>query len=141
MTEAAALRYLTVDEYVLRAGAAVPHVEGSTDVDRTRIEAALDDASGEIRAWLTEDLLAGDGTPVKPPPRLVGVLRGITFDLARHALSDGATGAEEGVTQRFQAARKLLRELKGEPERPTVNAALVEGAAQWIPGATPEDAR
>ena len=138
---AAALRYLTVDEYVLRAGAAVPHVEGSTDVDRTRIEAALDDASGEIRAWLPEDLLAGDGTPVKPPVRLVGVLRGITFDLARHALSDGATGAEEVVTQRFQAARKLLRELKGEPERPAVNAALVEGAAQWIPGAAPEDAR
>jgi len=133
-------RYLTVDEYLLRAGAAVPHVEGSTAVDRARIEAALDDASGEIRAWLPEDLLAGDGTPVQAPARLVGVLRGITFDLARHALSDGATGAEEAVTQRFQAARRLLRELKGEPERPRVEAALVEGTAQWIPGSAAAEA-
>ena len=140
MAKEAAVRYLTADEYILRAGAAVPHVEGTTNVDRSRIEAALDDASGEIRAWLPEDLLDAAGAPVTPPRRLADVLPRITFDLARHALSDGATGAEETVTQRFEAARKLLQELKGKPERPAVNAALVEGAAQWLPGAAAEEA-
>lgn len=112
-----------------------------TDVsadDEERVEAALTSASGEVRAALTEDLLDADGDPVATvPPRLADVLPGIVFAIAEFAVTDGATGAEDAVTTRYHAARKLLRELKSEPERPAARAALIEGASQWIRGAEP----
>ena len=54
-------------------------------------------------------------------------------------MTDGATGAETAVSERYHAARKLLRELNSEPERPAVVAEIIEGAGAWIPGAAAAD--
>ena len=115
---------------VRRAGAWVD----VTPEDTERVEAALDYASGDIRATLPDDLIDAAGNPVTVvPDRLADVLPGICFDLARHTLTDGATGPEDAVTQRYHAARKLLRSLKIEPDRPAVTAEVVEGTSQWMP--------
>ena len=111
--------------------------------DTERVEKALDLASGECRAWLPDDLFSAvDGSLVDPPPqRVAEVLPGIVFDLAIYRLTDGATGAEDPIAQRYHAARKLLREgLKAEPERPEVQAELVDGTSQFLPGAADDDA-
>ena len=133
------MHYLTAAEYAVRAGGRVPLVAATGATDTARIEAALDDASGEIRACLPRDLLDAAGAPVAPPPRLRDALPGITFALAQYALTDGATGAETAVSERYHAARKLLRELNSEPERPAVVAEIIEGAGAWIPGAAAAD--
>ena len=105
-----------------------------TPEDTERVEAALDYGSGEIRATLPDDLIDAAGNPVTTlPERLADVLPGICFDLARHTLTDGATGPEDAVTQRYHAARKLLRSLQIEPDRPAVEAEVVEGTSQWMP--------
>lgn len=66
-------------------------------------------------------------------------LPGIVCDVARFRLADGATGASESVTEQYQAALATLRALKREPERAGVRAAIVAGAAQWLPGAAPAE--
>ena len=132
------MRYLDAAGYQRRAGEGVPLIRETGAVDTARIEAALDDASGEIRACLARDLLDSAGAPVAPPPRLAGALPGITFALAQYALTDGATGSETAVSQRFHAARKTLRELSTEPDRPSVEAEIVEGPGTWIPGEAAE---
>ena len=133
------MRYLEADDFVTRVGAAVvPRLDGTDTTDTPRIEAALDSASAECRAWLPDDLLEADGTVVATPPaRLADVLPGIVCDLALYSLSDGATGSETVVGERYRSARKLLRELRSAPERPAVVASMVEGASQWIPGEAP----
>lgn len=133
------MRYLTAAEYAVRAGGRVPLVAATGAKDTARIEAALDDASGEIRACLPRDLLDAAGAAVEPPPRLRGALPGICFALAQYGLTDGATGAETAVSERYHAARKLLRELSNEPERPAVAAEIVEGTGAWIPGEAAAD--
>ena len=105
-----------------------------TPEDTERVEAALDYASGEIRATLPDDLIDADGNPATTvPDRLADVLPGICFDLTRYVLTDGATGPEAAVTQRYHAARKMLRSLKHEPDRAVVEPALVGGTSQWMP--------
>lgn len=131
-------RYLDAAGYELRAGGRVPVVQETGAADTARIEAALDDASGEIRACLAKDLLDSAGKPAAVPARLADVLPGIAFALAQYALTDGATGAETAVSQRYHAARKLLRELSSEPQRPAVAAQIIEGPGTWIPGEAAE---
>ena len=105
--------------------------------DAERVVAALDYASGEIRATLPEDLYDAEGEVLETVPnRLVDVLPGIAFDLARYTLTDGATGPEDAVTLRHRSARKLLASLKNVPDRPTVEAELLDGTSQWHPSRT-----
>ena len=133
--------YLTVAEFSTRAGPHVlPRVDRTDTVDTARIEAAIADASAECRAWLPDDLLEADGSEVAAPPaRVAEALPGIVLAIALYALSDGATGSEEVLGARYRSALKLLRELRGEPDRPAVRAQIIEGASQWIPGETPAD--
>ena len=129
------MRFLAVSAYKTRAGADnLPRLPGTTDVDDARILAAIEDACGEIRAMLPEDLLDNEGNELDVPVRLQGVLPGIAFDLARYQLTDGATGSGDAVSQRYNAARKLLRTLKKDPERQELDAEILEGPGTWIPG-------
>ena len=134
--------YLSVEDYVSRVGERALPLLADGAVDTARIEQALTDAGAACRALLPDDLAGGDGQPLAAAaidPRVGDALPGIVCDIARFRLADGATGASESVTEQYQAALATLRALKREPERAGVQAALVAGAAQWIPGAPAED--
>lgn len=127
--------YLSAAAYRERSEV-VPHRDGA--VDTARIEAAIADASAECRARLPDDLLDADGAPLAladVADRVADALPGIVVSLAEYRLADGGTGAEEPAKARYESAVKLLEMLRRAPERRSVEAELVEGASQWIPGA------
>lgn len=127
--------YLSAAGYLERSEVA-PHRDGA--VDTARIEAALADASAECRARLPDDLLDADGAPLAladVADRVADALPGIVASLAEYRLADGGTGAEEPAKDRYDSAIKLLDMLRRAPERRSVEAEVVEGASQWIPGA------
>lgn len=133
------MTYITVSEFLTRSGDHVPR-DANGDPDTTRIEAAIEDAAGVIRAYLPE-LLADDDTPIAPPARLEGVLRSISLDLALFSIFDTTTGGEDVLSKRHAAALRMLSELGGgmDPHQADeVQASIVEGSASWIRGEEPE---
>lgn len=138
----AAPAYLSVADYVSRVGERAAPVLADGTTDAARIEQALADAGAVCRALLPDDLVGGDGQPLAVAaiaPRVGDALPGIVCDVARFRLADGATGASQSVTEQYQAALATLRALKREPERAGVQAAIVAGAAHWLPGAAPAE--
>lgn len=134
------ISYLSVADYTARVGARALPVLGDGTTDTARITQALADASGICRARLPDDLVGSDGEAVAVAdidPRVGDALPGIVTDIARFRLADGATGASESIVEQYRAAMSTLRSLKREPEREGVQAAIIEGASQWIPGEAP----
>lgn len=134
------MTYLTVSEFVQRAGDYVPR-DDAGEVNTARIQAALEDAAGVIRAYLPE-LLTEDGTPIAAPPRLEGALRSVSLNLALYAIHDATTGGEDVLSKRYKASMQMLNELSGgmAPHRAQeVKASIVEGAATWTRGEEPEE--
>ena len=132
--------YLSVEEFVSRVGERAAPLLANGTTDTARIEQTLADASAVCRALLPDDLVAADGRPLTAAAidaRVGDALPGIVCDIARFRLADGATGASESVTEQYRAAMATLQALKREPDREGVQAALVEGASQWIPGEAP----
>lgn len=134
------ISYLSVADYTARVGPRALPVLNDGTVDSARITQALADASGTCRALLPDDLVGSDGEAVAVAdidPRVGDALPGIVCDIARFRLADGATGASESIVEQWRAAMSTLRSLKREPEREGVQAAIIEGASQWIPGEAP----
>lgn len=134
------ISYLTAAEYEARVGARALPVLGDGATDTARIEQALADASATCRALLPDDLVGSGGGAIAVDdldPRVGDALPGIVTDIARFRLADGATGASESIVEQYRAAISTLRSLKREPEREGVQAAIIEGASQWIPGEAP----
>lgn len=134
------ISYLTAADYSARVGTRALPVLNDGTTDTARIEQALADASGICRALLPDDLVGSDGEAVAIAdldPRVGDALPGIVTDIARFRLADGATGASESIVEQYRAAMSTLRALKREPEREGVQAAIIEGASQWIPGEAP----
>ncbi len=135
------MRFLSVDEYLDRAGSqVVPKIKSGPNagqVDVARILAAIEDACGTVRAYLAKDLLAPDGEDAAReaiPKRILEALPGIVFQLARFQLADGSTGSESVIVKGYNAAMDTLETLRDEPDRATVAAAIVGGPGTWIAG-------
>ncbi len=107
-------------------------------IDPVKVQAACDDAAGEIDSYLAA---GGYATPITPTP---GIVAAYGADIARYRLHDD--DAPEIVTKRYERAIKFLQAVASgqvklgggsvgsEPDEPLGSADFVPGRKPVFPG-------
>lgn len=103
------MNYLTFEELETRESEKLPRLADG-EIDILRCQAAIEDASELIRAYLPS-LLDADGNQVAPSPRIAGALKPICCDIVMFRLDERP--GEEHVKARYDKAIALLEALAG----------------------------
>lgn len=131
---------LSTEEFLERVpSGTLPLVSDSDEIDRRRIEIALQDATGIIVSQLPWLLDKESGDIVKPcPPQFENAIRSFCTDIALRKLRDTVTSAEderEWFKMTTSLIEKIDREYKGGLSGPNEQESFVVEAdeAQGIP--------
>ncbi|WP_147613913.1 hypothetical protein [Treponema pectinovorum] len=131
---------LSTEEFLERVpSGTLPLVSDSDEIDRRRIEIALQDATGIIVSQLPWLLDKETGDIVEPcPPQFESAIRSFCTDIALHKLRDTVTSAEderEWFKMTVQLIDKIDMEYKGGLSGPNEQESFVVEAdeAQGIP--------
>lgn len=103
------MNYLTLEELEIRESDKLPRLADG-EIDVPRCQAAIEDASDFIRAYLPS-LVDENGIHLVPPERIAGTLRVICCDIVMYRLDERS--GEEHVTARYEKAIALLEALAG----------------------------
>ena len=126
---------LSTEEFLERVpSGTLPLVSDSDEIDRLRIEIALQDATGIIVSqlpWLLDET-SGDIREVIPP-QFDSAVRSFCSDIARHKLSDTVTSSEderEWFKMTMQLIEKIDREYKGGLSGPNEQESFIVEASE-----------
>lgn len=126
---------LSTEEFLERVpSGTLPLVSDSDEIDRRRIEIALQDATGIIVSqlpWLLDEE-TGDIREVIPP-QFDSAVRSFCSDIARHKLSDTVTSSEderEWFKMTMSLIEKIDKEYKGGLSGPNEQESFVVEASE-----------
>lgn len=127
--------FLSTEEFLERVpSGTLPLVSDSDEIDRCRIEIALQDATGIIVSqlpWLLDEV-TGDIREVIPP-QFDSAVCSFCSDIARHKLSDTVTSSEderEWFKMTMSLIEKIDREYKGGLSGPNEQESFVVEASE-----------
>lgn len=127
--------FLSTEEFLERVpSGTLPLVSDSDEIDRRRIEIALQDATGIIVSqlpWLLDDETSDIREVI--PPQFENAIRSFCTDIALHKLCDTVTSAEderEWFKMTMQLIEKIDREYKGGLSGPNEQESFVVEASE-----------